>query len=271
MIRFANNNDIPYLKAIWRVCFDDTDLYIESYYINRPLDAQALVWEEDGNIVASLDLIPISLKLNGTKYNALYIYAAATLPKYRKQGIMHKLIDEAARWGLENDYHFLSLIPQTESLVSFYKNQGFSLPVYRDLISISRNGIGEHENVCFCSEENFQNKKQEYEKGFSNAVVHDTSFRSCLYRQTLAGGGSVLSVGSRYAICYLSKDKKLFIQEISSNDDTLFSDVSAICSYFYTDSATIARKGTNNLYGLFRPLTSLKWDLSDVYMNTMLD
>ena len=271
MIRFANDNDIPSLKNIWKACFDDTDLYIKSYYINRPLNTLALVWEGDGRIVSSLDLIPISLKVKSIEYNALYIYAAATLPEYQKRGIMHKLIDEAARWGLGNGYHFLSLIPQTESLISFYQNQGFSLPVYRDLSSISRTDVGEYEKVYCCSEENFQNKKQEYEKNFLNIVSHDTSFCSCLYRQTLAGGGNVLSVGSRYAICYLSKDKKLFIQEISSSYDTLISDVSTICRYYNTDSATVARKGDNTLYGLFRPLISFEGDLSDVYMNTMLD
>lgn len=271
MIRFANNIDIPSLKVIWKACFDDTDLYIESYYINRPLNTRTLVWEEDDKIVSSFDLIPISLKLKSAEYKALYIYAAATLPEYRKRGIMRHLINEAAIWGLKNDYHFLSLIPQTESLFYFYQNQGFSLPIYRDLISVSTTGVGEYENVYSCSEKNFQDKKQEYENSFLNGVVHDTSFCSCLYRQTLAGGGSVLSVGSRYAICYLSNNNKLFIQEISSSDDILISDVNAICRYFNTDSVIMARKGTNTLYGLFRPLISFKGDLSDVYMNTMLD
>lgn len=271
MIRFANDNDIPSLKTIWKACFDDTDLYIASYYINRPFNARALVWKEDGRIVSSLDLIPISLKVKSAEYNALYIYAAATLPEYRGRGIMHKLIDESARWGLENGYHFLCLIPQTEALISFYQNQGFSLPVYRDLVSISKAVIDRYENICSCSEESFLSKKQKYENKFLNAILHDASFCSCLYRQTLSGGGSVLLVGNRYAICYFSTDKKLFIQEISSGDDTLISDVSTICRYYNVNSAAVARNGASTLYGLFRPLISFKGKLSDVYMNTMLD
>lgn len=272
MIRFAEPGEHRSLHNIWSVCFGDPDFYISSYYQNRPSDVRSLVWEENGRLVSMLDLIPISLRLNEVEYPTLYIYAAATLPDYQGRRFMHQLIEASANWAAENHYDFLSLIPQNEGLVSFYQKQGFVLPVYRDLIAMKKAQGNETEHqVSSCSEEKFQKKKLQYEETFSNGILHSPSFCSCLYRQTLAGGGSVLSVGDRYAICYLSDHTELLIQEISSNDETLDSDVGAICRYYQVETATVARKGTQRLYGLFRPLRPFSAALDSVYMNTMLD
>lgn len=272
MIRFAEQKDILSLQNIWRACFDDTEFYISSYYLNRPSDVMSLVSEQSKEIVSMLDLIPVSLCLNDKEYTALYIYAAATLPDFRGQSIMHKLIKAAADIGAENRYDFLCLVPQNEGLVSFYREQGFSIPVYRDLTEVKKDDYGKDDClVGCCSEEKFTDKKIRYEKKFSKAVLHTSDFCLCLYRQTLAGGGSVLSVGDNYAVCYLSDNKELFVQEISSSEKNLQSDINAICKYYGVQTATVARNGDKNLYGLFRPLGDFSGNLDSVYMNTMLD
>lgn len=271
MIRFALADDVLSLKNIWDVCFGDSDFYISSYYQNRPSDTRSLIWEEDGSIVSMLDLIPVTLLQNGKDHQALYIYAAATLPDFQGNRIMTQLIEAAAKWATENDYDFLGLIPQDESLIEFYQPKGFVLPVYRDFITIVQGNSFATEQVRPCSEGRFQEGKLRYENTFSDVILHSESFCRCLYRQTLVGG-SILSVGDRYAICYLLEDSKLFVQEISSDEEQLEADVNAICRYYHVKSATVARQGTKQLYGLFRPLHDDCPDsVASVYMNTMLD
>ena len=54
---------VEQLKAIWRVCFDAEEEYLHLYFSTRYRPDQTLVWEEDGQILGMLTLLPCTLRV----------------------------------------------------------------------------------------------------------------------------------------------------------------------------------------------------------------
>lgn len=118
-VRFTD--DRKQIINLWQSVFGDDEKYIADF-LDRCGGKRCLgvfVGEELG---AMLFLIDCSFDgLNGA-----YVYAVATLEKYRKQGFMRKLLDYSK--GL--DYDFLCLVPAEEYLFSVYSKFGFEPRLY---------------------------------------------------------------------------------------------------------------------------------------------
>lgn len=277
MIRFAHLEELADLKGIWRQCFEDEDPYIDSYYEEAGTFARHLVYC-DPNLkqpVSMLDLLPFTIALEGEKLQAFYIYAAATLPSFQGRGIMHTLIGESCRIAEEEGKDYIALIPQTQTLIDFYQKQQFLIPLYKKMETFCVPSDEENSSfseITSCPETEFISLKKRYEGRFPAAVLHDDPFLRLIYRQTLAGGGSILKLGQEnYAVCYLQKEK-LFVQEISCPDSELKGALCRLGRYFKKETGIVQRHGKDQLYGLIRPLAEkASKNLSDVYMNTMLD
>lgn len=277
MIHFAHPTQTDLLKKIWQSCFDDNKYYIDSYYFHRSNKVRTLIAEQQGIPISMLDMISIDIKLKNQLYTGIYIYAAATLPQYQGQGWMHKLIHTCCEIASQEGAGFIVLVPQTPSLVKFYQQLGFHEKIYLNecvTVLTNLNTTQNHSPIRMCSEEEFIELKQNYEQRFSNVVLHDKQLNSLIYRQILAGGGSVLlnTDLSAYAICWPEKGQ-LNIQEISIWDDTqsIAQFASDCCQYYHQPQLKLRQIGNNVLYGLGKPLQGNLLPLNDVYMNTMLD
>ena len=120
------------LTELWHEVFADSYDFIE--HIFKPeYDGYILCFAElDGDkAVSAFYLIRNTLKFEGVFFEGFYLYAAATLPEYRKSGIMAKLIREAQLFCRENNFDFISLVPSDEGLYSYYSRFGFEAAMYR--------------------------------------------------------------------------------------------------------------------------------------------
>ncbi len=120
-IRFAAQEDLTPLAALWKLCFGDTDDYPERF-LEKCLEAQGsgvLLWEEEREIVGMLCLVGVHCPKRGLSGG--YLYAVCTHPSARGKGICHRLIEQAGRQA-----DFLCLIPAKASLAEFYRGMGFS-------------------------------------------------------------------------------------------------------------------------------------------------
>lgn len=277
MIHFADSTQTEALKSIWHLCFDDHKNYIDSYYFNRGDRVRTLIAEQGNKPIAMLDMISVDIKMGAQVFSGSYIYAAATLPEYRNQGWMHKLIDTCCSIAKQEGIGYILLVPQTPSLVQFYQRLDFQQEIYLDenVETIQQTQITAHgSQLRICSEEEFIALKSKYEQQFENTVLHDARLNSLIYRQVLAGGGNVLFDPDllAYAICWPEKEQ-LNIQEIS-----VFNDINstqkfafACCQYYHQQKFKLRQMGGNTLYGLAKPLKSDLPTLEHIYMNTMLD
>lgn len=108
------------LRAIYREAFKDDDTNFEDKLF-KYCKEYIYSAEYGGETAAMLFALPCRLVSESGESKAVYIYAAATLEKYRGRGIMSALIEELQK----NTDTFLFLKPADVGLVEFYKRLGF--------------------------------------------------------------------------------------------------------------------------------------------------
>lgn len=275
MFEFATHDDTSRLKQIWRVSFpEDPISYINGHFQYNGHLGRTAVIKQQGQIASMFDMIDIQIHSNNQDYKAFYIYAAATLPQYRGQKLMHQLIAEVCDYAKEQGYVAALLIPSSASLFKFYGEQGFT-----QAINTSQQIVKKTKSQALVTPmllEDFILHKQAFEQTFQNIVKHSSTLIAHIYRQILFAGGNVVQIDDNgrkeYAIYYKDENNtKLFVQELSSPTQHLQSDVSAICAYENAKKAKVRIPGSEKPYGLAKELSQTNINWPNLYMNTMLD
>ena len=109
------------MRTLWHEIFGDEIDEIDAFFVNHS-DAIPLIHKENGEVVSMLHIVP--LRMWGKR--VAYIYAVATKPEYRGQGIATKLLQEALRQieaGGEADV--VALIPSSLDSKRLYEKVGF--------------------------------------------------------------------------------------------------------------------------------------------------
>ncbi|MDR3340945.1 MAG: GNAT family N-acetyltransferase [Candidatus Symbiothrix sp.] len=126
MIRLGEAKYKNTLKAMWRLCFpQDTETFISFYFTKMYKNAETLVYIENDQPVASLQMIPFQLKTGRYVSLAGYISGAMTHPDFRKKGYMAQLLKTSFNVMKEKGYDHTFLIPQEEWLFDFYEKYGY--------------------------------------------------------------------------------------------------------------------------------------------------
>ena len=135
MIRFASGSDHTRLKALWGGIFGDSPEMVEVYFDLRHRDENMLVETRDDDIAGMLSMLPLRILSPGSSFAARYIYAVATDPKYRNQGVSTRLLDHAHALMQSRGEAAAILVPASPSLFDFYLKRGyqtvFSLDITR--------------------------------------------------------------------------------------------------------------------------------------------
>lgn len=107
------------LRALWRACFpEDTQDDIEQFLLSRYDPARCLTVRRDGRIAAMLHLVPFG--------RTVYIYAVATAPDCRQQGLAGSLLREAIARARAEGFRCAALIPGSDDLRRWYAEYGFA-------------------------------------------------------------------------------------------------------------------------------------------------
>lgn len=116
--------------SVYKTAFEespgfDKRLFDEAFYCCRYLI-------KNGKVVSILFAIPCFIKTEKAQREAIYIFAAATAPEFRKQGLMTELLEKVK----EEFKCTLFLRPADKGLIGYYKGKGF-----REIKGISSNNI----------------------------------------------------------------------------------------------------------------------------------
>ena len=128
-LRKAGIGDIDELKNLWLSCFEDSEEATRLFFERNKNTYHAYTAILDSKIVSALYLI--DCKLGGE--NAHYLCGAATLPEYRKRGIMSALIEYSLNDAKSRGDRFSVLLPANAELYRFYSAHG-----YRTCCSVRR-------------------------------------------------------------------------------------------------------------------------------------
>ena len=109
------------MRAMWHDIFGDEIHEIDSFLVGHS-DAIPLIHKDNDRVVSMLYIVP--LQMWGKR--VAYIYAVATKPEYRGQGIASKLLTEALqRIKASGKFDIAALIPSSTESKRLYERLGF--------------------------------------------------------------------------------------------------------------------------------------------------
>lgn len=124
-VRLAQEGETDRQKYLWKLCFGDSDSFIDFYYAIRYKEDETALLLQDGEILAMLTMLPVTIEASGRSYDAAMLYAIATHPEYRNRGYATILIDFAHQYLKKNRVAFTALVPAGRQLFKFYQRQGY--------------------------------------------------------------------------------------------------------------------------------------------------
>lgn len=114
------------VKNLWKLCFDDSEEFIEMYFQLRYNNDVNIAIESGEEVIAALQMLPYPMTFCGGEINTAYISGACTHPDYRNRGVMHELLSQAFTRMLHNNVAVSTLIPAEPWLFSYYARKGYA-------------------------------------------------------------------------------------------------------------------------------------------------
>lgn len=119
-------DDYDELVSLWQTVFGDNADVVRFFLKNAVSTGDIYANKIAGKIVSAFYFVDSEL-INGNKTEKVkYLYAAATLPGYRKQGIMSEMIKYSAEVLGDKGYPAIILCPANEKLFDYYEKLGFT-------------------------------------------------------------------------------------------------------------------------------------------------
>lgn len=123
-ISYCTHNELPSVKELWKNVFGDDEIFINQFFYHLYQD-NILIGKVKNEIIAMATLLPATIILEGKEYDIRYVYACATLPRFRGKKIMSKILDKAFENTVNRREIGLFLLPANAQLYDFYKKNGF--------------------------------------------------------------------------------------------------------------------------------------------------
>jgi len=125
-VRPAGKGEIAWQKEIWKLCFKDSDDFIEFFYTNRYNEDQTMLLLHEGEISAMLTMLPVNIiTADKQNYNSTMLYAVATHPEYQNRGFATQLMDSTQQYLKEKNSACSVLVPAEKQLFGFYRKLGY--------------------------------------------------------------------------------------------------------------------------------------------------
>jgi GNAT superfamily N-acetyltransferase len=117
------------VKQLWKMCFDDTDAFIELYFEHKYTYQASRILRSGDVIVAALQTLPYKMTFLGRTLPVAYISGACTHPDYRRRGVMAELMNQTFSHLAKRRTPIATLIPASPDLLDYYRRFGF-VPVF---------------------------------------------------------------------------------------------------------------------------------------------
>jgi predicted acetyltransferase len=126
MIQFADDSTKQAVRDMWKICFGDSDAYMDIYFNHKYRNENTLIYIEDNKAVASLQLLFFNFTFHGREIPIAYLSGLCTLPNYRNQGFMKQLIIKSYQVAKEREIPLMILVPQDKGVMNYYERFGFA-------------------------------------------------------------------------------------------------------------------------------------------------
>ncbi|MBQ7962821.1 MAG: GNAT family N-acetyltransferase [Clostridia bacterium] len=142
-------DDYDELVSLWQTVFGDEAETVR-FFLDKAVSAGEIYAKKiAGKIVSAFYLVDSQL-INGNKTEKVrYLYAAATLPGYRKQGIMSEMIKYAAEVLADKGYAAIVLCPADEKLYDYYEKLGFTRSFSDRIYTINSSALDKYKGARY--------------------------------------------------------------------------------------------------------------------------
>lgn len=110
---------------MWKICFGDSDSYIDLIFSQKYKAENTLVFMENDIPVASLQMVPFSIRFYDEIFPFYYLMGLCTLPEFRGRGYMAQLILESFSTMSARQIPLAILLPAEDWLYGYYNKFGF--------------------------------------------------------------------------------------------------------------------------------------------------
>lgn len=114
------------VKALWKVCFDDSEEFVEMYFRLRYKTEVNVAIKSGDEVISALQMLPYPMTFGGETVQTSYISGACTHPDFRSKGVMRELLSQSFARMLRNGVHFSTLIPAEPWLFDYYARMGYA-------------------------------------------------------------------------------------------------------------------------------------------------
>lgn len=114
------------VKALWKLCFDDSEDFIEMYFRLRYNNEVNMTIESGNEVISALQMLPYPMTFCGKVIQTSYISGACTHPDYRGNGVMGGLLEKSFGRMLRDGVAISTLIPGEPWLFDYYTRMGYA-------------------------------------------------------------------------------------------------------------------------------------------------
>lgn len=276
MIRFAHTGDIGQIRELWKLCFDDPDEFL-AFYFNCLFDSgQTLVYEIEDVLVASMQIIPHTLKIDSKLVKAGYVFGAMTHPGHRRHGYMAKLLHASFGFMQKQGMQASFLIPQEDWLFDFYEAYGYTRAFPRSMEKLRIDSRLRGRKRAFILPDQLE-ADSTYSLLLNDLpkVVCKTALQAkILLDEFVLSGGKIFICSGGMALAF-NLGRKVYVKELLAGDEeserALLTEISA---YYQQPDLRLYRYQEQKdavFYGMLKPLNEDLTLPSDLYMSMMFD
>ncbi len=108
----------------------EDDTFLDRYFSTRFTTYNTLVYIVNAEPVATLTMLDAEVHTPKQTLRAAYIYAVATLPKFRRKGLAEALSHYASKIIRDRGVEASLLVPASEALSAYYIKLGYATPLF---------------------------------------------------------------------------------------------------------------------------------------------
>lgn len=266
-IRFSENSDIPRLKQIWKICFGDSDKYINFFFDNMFKPENAVVAVCKNEAVGVVHMLNASYDGRVFKYG----YAIGVLPKFRGNSLCEKMHEFIKKYCDENGYMY-GLHPANDKLSVFYKSIGLKEMYSLKTIENLETEENESFEICdICEKEYFDIR----EKICKPLISWDINTIAYMMNEAKHFGGfpkKIIIDGKEHIVLVKKYEDSIIVKETTMSDNEILRANNFLKSYFNAENASYNLSLNSELTDKFKTtIYGFNEKNNNIYMNLYFD
>lgn len=244
------------VTALWKATFGDSTEWIESFLSAASLERTCFAALSGKNLAGMLFSLPAVLTVNGEAKESRYIYAVATDPEFRNQGVMTALERFACEEAAKEGAFYAALVPAAFPLFSMYQKLGYRT-AFHEYTARAPMQLDPQAKLSHCSPEFFfaERRRLLSERSVSFELYPNMQEFRCW---DLVKSGKLVRARTADAVGYVVFEKRedtLVILETSLPDHALSHAAGTLCEEQHCSTITVKGKtGTAAPFGMLKPL-----------------